>query len=107
MYFWAHRYFLINYILSMRKTSTTASTEDIELQANTAYDTVKYEQPPQRRAEPPPCHTQPPPRRVQPPPRCAQPQHEDSSCRDHSTYENVVTNYKNSSFMHSGTTQST
>ena len=98
MFFWAHRYFLINYILSKRKTSTTASTEDIELQANTAYDTVKYEQPPQQRAEPPP-------RRVQPPPRRAQPQHEDS--RDHSTYENVVTNYKISSFMHSGTTQST
>ena len=104
MYLWAHRYFLINYILSKRKTSTTASTEDIELQTNTAYDTVKYEQPPQRHEQPPPKHTQPPPRRVQPPPRRAQPPPRDT--RDHSTYENVVTNYKISSFMHSGTKQS-
>ena len=103
---------MINYILSKRKTNTTASTEDIELQTNTAYDTVKYEQPPQRHVQPPPRHAQPPPQHVQslprhvkPPSRRAQPPPQDS--KDHSTYENVVTNYKISSFMHSGTTQST
>ena len=103
---------MINYILSKKKTSTTASTEDIELQTNTAYDTVKYEQPPQRhvqpsprQAQPPPQHVQSLPRHVKQPPQHAQPPPRDP--RDHSTYENVVTNYKISSFMHSGTTQST